>query len=187
MATPTSLPATFVAGNVLTAAQMNDLRGAFRILQVVSVVMNAAWSASIASTARAAITDLAATITPSSTDSQVLIMSMVNGTSTSVGRLTLGIDRNGTDLGTWTSAGNRTGIFSQNVTDEGAGLSVPMSSNTVIYVDSPASTSALTYQMDFQNISGSTKTCYVNRGITDTDNSSYSRALSTITLMEISA
>jgi hypothetical protein len=33
MATPTNLPATFVAGNVLTAAQQNGLRGAFRVLQ----------------------------------------------------------------------------------------------------------------------------------------------------------
>jgi hypothetical protein len=36
MATPTTLPATFVAGNVLEAEQLNDLRGAFRVLQTVS-------------------------------------------------------------------------------------------------------------------------------------------------------
>jgi hypothetical protein len=35
MATPTTLPASFVAGNILTAAQLNNLRGAFRVLQVV--------------------------------------------------------------------------------------------------------------------------------------------------------
>ena len=34
MATPTNLPSTFVAGDVLTAANMNLLRGAFRIMQV---------------------------------------------------------------------------------------------------------------------------------------------------------
>ena len=33
MATPTNLPATQTSGNVLTAAWLNDLRGAFRILQ----------------------------------------------------------------------------------------------------------------------------------------------------------
>ena len=36
MATPTTLPATFVSGNVLEALQLNDLRGAFRVLQTVS-------------------------------------------------------------------------------------------------------------------------------------------------------
>jgi hypothetical protein len=35
MATPTALPASFTAGDVLTAANMNLLRGAFRIVQVV--------------------------------------------------------------------------------------------------------------------------------------------------------
>jgi len=34
MATPTSLPASFTSGQVLTAAQMNNLRGGFRVLQV---------------------------------------------------------------------------------------------------------------------------------------------------------
>jgi hypothetical protein len=36
MATPTALPTAFVAADVLTAANMNLLRGAFRVLQVVS-------------------------------------------------------------------------------------------------------------------------------------------------------
>jgi hypothetical protein len=31
MATPTNLPASFVSGAILTAAQQNDLRGAFRV------------------------------------------------------------------------------------------------------------------------------------------------------------
>ena len=36
MATPTTLPAAFVSGAILTADQMNNLRGAFRVLQVVT-------------------------------------------------------------------------------------------------------------------------------------------------------
>jgi hypothetical protein len=36
MPTPTSLPAAFTVGQVLTAAQMNGLLGGFRILQVVA-------------------------------------------------------------------------------------------------------------------------------------------------------
>ena len=35
MATPTALPSTFVANTVLPAADLNLLRGAFRVLQVV--------------------------------------------------------------------------------------------------------------------------------------------------------
>ena len=70
MATPTSLPATFVAGNVLTAAQMNDLRGAFRILQVVR-----ATDATLRSTTSLTPVDanISVTITPTSTSSTLLI------------------------------------------------------------------------------------------------------------------
>jgi hypothetical protein len=39
MATPTTLPASFVAGSILTAAELNDLRGAFRVLQVVNATI----------------------------------------------------------------------------------------------------------------------------------------------------
>jgi hypothetical protein len=71
MATPTSLPATFVAGNVLTAAQMNDLRGAFRILQVVR-----ATDATLRSTTSLTPVDanISVTITPTSTSSTLLIL-----------------------------------------------------------------------------------------------------------------
>ena len=70
MATPTTLPSSFTAGQVLTAAQMNDLRGAFRVLQVVS----STWTtAAINSTTTYADTGLTATITPSATSSKVLV------------------------------------------------------------------------------------------------------------------
>jgi hypothetical protein len=42
MAAVTTLPAAFVAGNVLTAAQLNNLRGAFRVLQVVQSITTTA-------------------------------------------------------------------------------------------------------------------------------------------------
>ena len=71
MATPTTLPATFVSGAVLTAAQQNDLRGAFRVLQVVTgttiePVTN--------STTTPEDTTLTQTITPTSTSSKVLVL-----------------------------------------------------------------------------------------------------------------
>jgi len=72
MATPTSLPATFVAGNVLTAAQMNDLRGAFRILQVVRATDTSDFSTS--STSAVDVTGVSVTITPTSADSPILLV-----------------------------------------------------------------------------------------------------------------
>ena len=73
MAAVTTLPATFVAGDVLEAAQMNDLRGAFRVLQVVS--SNTAYASGTTTTSASFVaTGLTATITPSSTSSKILIM-----------------------------------------------------------------------------------------------------------------
>jgi hypothetical protein len=157
-----------------------------KILQVVSAVKNDTFSASVASGGYTAVTGLSATITPSSTSSKVVIVCMANGTTSTVTRLTIGFDRNGTILGDYDSPGSRTGVFAQNSGDEGA-PNYPISSVTTVFTDSPASTSALTYQANFYNLSGSTKTAYINRGIAD-DNFSYTvRALSSVLLLEVSA
>jgi hypothetical protein len=71
MATPTSLPATFVAGNVLTAAQMNDLRGAFRILQVVRATDTTNRSTTSSSFVDASIS---VTITPTAATSDIIVI-----------------------------------------------------------------------------------------------------------------
>jgi hypothetical protein len=69
MATPTNLPASQTTGNVLTAAYVNDLRGAFRILQVVQ----ASHSTEVSTTSTSYVTTgLTASITPQSTTSKIL-------------------------------------------------------------------------------------------------------------------
>jgi len=69
MATPTNLPASFSSGAVLTAAQQNDLRGAFRILQVVQ----STYATQVSTTSTSYVTTgLTATITPQSTTSKIL-------------------------------------------------------------------------------------------------------------------
>jgi hypothetical protein len=72
MATPTNLPATATAGQVYTAANVNDLRGAFRVLQVVQAVYSAVIASN--STTTMADTNLTATITPQDTNSKILVM-----------------------------------------------------------------------------------------------------------------
>jgi len=82
MATPTSLPATFVAGNVLTAAQMNNLRGAFRVIQIVR-----ATDATLRSTTSTSFVDgnISVTITPTSATSDVLLVWVFNHDATNTG------------------------------------------------------------------------------------------------------
>jgi hypothetical protein len=186
MATPTSLPATFVAGNVLTAAQMNDLRGAFRILQVVSTTKDDTFSASLAGNASTAVTGLTATITPSSTASKILVISTVVAANSfgPGGVAPYSLTRDATLIAQPASPGSRLPLT--NYTFGGNGATV-MASATAVYLDSPASTSSLVYGVSLFNAVSSTETVYVNRADSDTDASTRRRTVSSITVREVSA
>jgi hypothetical protein len=142
MATPTTLPAAFVSGDVLTAAQMNDLRGAFRVLQVVSANYN---TQTANSTTTYADTGLTATITPSSTNSKILVLVSQAGVVKGTGNASSGCDlillRGATQISQFSY---------------GAGFTNTTTSNFVgnvscMFLDSPATTSATTYKTQFKN------------------------------------
>jgi len=140
MATPTTLPATFVSGDVLEAAQLNNLRGAFRIMQVVY----ASTTTSASSTSGTyATTNLAATITPSATSSKVLILANVQTTSNAAGQFT------GLRIFNGTSAilTNNRALMQPAAGDMGSICSL-------VYLDSPNTTSAFTYTIQFARIAG---------------------------------
>ncbi len=141
MATPTSLPATFVAGDVLTAAQMNNLRGAFRILQVVEGSTTTGVSSSSTTYAD---TNLTATITPTSTSSKVLVLvtqaGAGKGSGSSGNALVIQLLRGATQL--W----EHPNILFTNSAIDFYCPPVHMS-----YLDSPATTSATTYKTQFKN------------------------------------
>jgi len=187
MATPTSLPATFVAGNVLTAAQMNDLRGAFRILQVVSTTKTDAFSASVAATSFSSnVTGLEVTITPSSTSSNILVYAVVQAAqdgdySYSEFRLM----RDATPVAVGDAAGSRKQVTAVGGADVNDGND--QANMTGIFLDSPNTTSAITYGVQVANRAGATRTLYVNRSSTDTNSASLGRPVSTILAMEVSA
>jgi hypothetical protein len=171
MATPTTLPATFVSGNVLTAAQLNDLRGAFRVLQVVSAFK--ADSFSTASASFVDVTGLSVSITPSSASSTVLVFAYVSTSANTTNDHYLNLNRGATAICQTTSG----------ATISTAHLFVPSTAmslhNPIIFLDSPATTSATTYKIQARVGSD---TMYVNRRGADTTGST-----STITVMEISA
>ena len=131
MATPTNLPAAQTTGNVLTAAYVNDLRGAFRILQVV-----AATPATVQKSSASAVyqdVGLSATITPQATSSKIFIIYSVNiYTDTATTGASLQLFRGATSIQT-------TQDFSYSVS---SGISTY---NTLVELDSPNTTSATTY------------------------------------------
>ena len=178
MATPTTLPASFTVGQVLTSTQMNDLRGAFRVLQVVSTTKTDTFTTS--STSYTDITGLSVSITPSSTSSQILVFASVNG-SEDVGTNDAAIQlvRDSTAICVGTTVASRVSTSSQ----FSSFFSSVMSSQNVVFLDSPATVSATTYKV--QVINGAAGTAYINRGKADT--TGHFRAASTITVMEISA
>jgi len=146
MATPTSLPATFVAGNVLTAAEMNGLRGAFRILQVVR-----ATDATDRSTTSTSFVDanISVTITPTSATSDILLIWALYGVPSG------GANARGeyqiTDSSNVAISGAEFTRLGHNST------SAPIYGDVrVIGYDSPATTSATTYKGRFEAASGTT-------------------------------
>ena len=70
MATPTNLPAAAVAGTVLTASYVNNLRGAFRTLQIVAASYNVQTGSASATYVTSGLT---ATLTPQASTNNVLI------------------------------------------------------------------------------------------------------------------
>ena len=182
MATPTTLPAAFVSGNVLTAAQLNDVRGAFRVLQVISVLKTDTFTAS--TTTFTDITGLSATITPSATTSKIFVFANVQGSNAAqVDTATLQLVRGSTLIAQGDAAGSR--VVGTSSLNGGADGNV-MSANIVAFLDSPATTSATTYKI--QGRSNQAANMFViNRPYTDTNSAVSSRVVSTITVMEISA
>lgn len=165
MATPTTLPASFVAGAVLTAAEMNDLRGAFRILQVVTATTSTPVSSSVATFAD---TGLTATITPTSTTSQILVFANHPGSAKAGGNinntLNLKLFRGATEL-----------VFNNSIGANNSTVEM-IFSTSILHMDSPATTSATTYKTQFANF-GAAASCTVQRANTP----------STIVLLEVSA
>ena len=166
MATPTNLPAAFTTAQVLTAAQQNGLRGAFRILQVV-----AGSTSTIASNSTTTLADtgLTATITPQETTSKILvIVSQTFGkTAGNANNAVISVIKRGaTTISTFQGAALYTGTT----------LDLVGPAASAVFLDSPATVSATTYKTQFCNFTGAA-------AVSANTNS----ALATITLLEVSA
>jgi hypothetical protein len=140
MATPTTLPASFVAGNILEAAQLNDLRGAFRVLQVVSFNTTASSSGTTISTATYTATGLTATITPQSATSNILIFVNQANRKTNANAATEVQSRLYRGASPVTTANTVSTCYTNTAMELRA-------QGSLMYLDNPATTSATTYTM----------------------------------------
>jgi len=179
MATPTNLPGSFSVGQVLTAADMNNLRGAFRILQVVSANVTDI-NQSTTSTTFVDVTGLSVSITPQSTSSKVFVIASFNvGADGSADDTWYNLNRGATALAQGTGGTNNS-TLQYRFSYDGAGYQTYQIVNLVCsFLDSPNTTSATTYKMQWRTRVG---TIYLNRR-GDTN----SAVSSSITAFEISA
>jgi len=158
-----------------------------KILQVVSTTKTDTFSASVAgSGGSTSVTGLTATITPASASNKVLVLATITGASSQNYAATIvALTRGGTAIGVGDTAGSRTSVTGgtqARLTNDN-----DVAQATVVYLDSPSSTSALTYGIDVYNFNASTATLYVNRADDDNDVANRTRSSSTITVMEVSA
>jgi hypothetical protein len=154
-----------------------------KILQVVSVQKVDTFSSTAASPT--AITGLSASITPTSASSQVyVILTLGRVDSSAANNVAFRLKRDSTVVGGGTAVSNRLSSWIS-IGPGGANQGAPMAAS---YLDSPATTSSVTYSIEGWNDTTS-RTFFVNRSNNDPDNTEAgaSRPSSTITLIEVGA
>ena len=169
------------AGTVLTTGNQSDFP-AGSVLQVVQTVKTDTYSMS--STTWTDITGLSLSITPTSTSSKILVfynLSMSSNAGVYSGMVKL--VRDTTDIFLGAEDGIKTRASSGTFSDT---YGHPMRSQNNMYLDSPSTTSAITYKMQMRS-GYSGFSVYIGRAYSESDTATSSRVPSTITAMEIAA
>ena len=162
------------------------IKGGGKIGQVVSTNKTDTFSQSVSSAGDSDIvTGLTVDITPSATSSKILIFASlsigVNG-SHGVG---FKLFRDSTQIDLADAASNRPRLSKGKESNAG-GTSYNVNLNTN-FLDSPSSTSQITYGVKINHTSSSTKGMRINSSYDDSDDTKLGRSASTITAMEVLA
>jgi hypothetical protein len=152
------------------------------VLQVVSAAKTDTFS--LASSTFTDITGLSVTITPTSATSKILIMATTNASGSSGGYMaSTRLVRDSTAIYVGDAAGSRlqASVSARNNDSGDARM------HSMVFLDSPATTSAITYKV--QLACQESQTICVNRSFDDLDvgNAARARTASSITVMEIAA
>jgi hypothetical protein len=160
----------------LPAISGASLTGVGKVLQVVSTTKLDTFS--VSGTGIIAVTGFSLAITPSSTSNKIFITATFCGRQGDYGGGWL-LYRGSSSVATPSSIGNRQGIHSSAWFGEAAATE----NYSLSYLDSPSSTSALTYQI---YVNARSNTIYhLNRSSDDANSADRPRTISTITAMEI--
>jgi hypothetical protein len=150
------------------------------ILQVVSSVKSDVFTASVAAGANTPVTGYTVTITPKSASSKIMVFADVNtsGTVTENDTIFFFLTRDSTKIRLGDASSSRTRIS--------IAVSGSQGQNGVItLLDSPNTTSAITYGVDIGHSSTTTRTVVFNRSFNDADSNATGRSASVFTVMEV--
>jgi len=167
-----------IVDGAVTSAKLASGTGG-KVLQVLQAVKTDTFSS--AATSYTDLTGITLDITPSATSSKILVMTQLTMAVDVGGQPALQLLRDSTSLNLGAAASSRTRATTSFFT-EATWENTPVS---IIYLDSPSSTSALTYKV--QGFATGSNVIYVNRSGADSDTAAYYRSGSSIVLMEIGA
>jgi len=145
---------------------------------------------STSSTSFTTVTGLTASITPTAASSKVLIIAQISHalnesnatTNRNVGHFK--VTRGGTDIYIGDAASNRVrAVFGGFI--EVTGLKYYVLSESIVFLDSPATTSSTTYQVEVQAVDSGT--VHINRDEENADSANEVRGASSITVIEVAA
>ena len=163
-----------------------SLIGGGKIGQIVSTNKTDTYSASIATEGISGIvTGLTVDITPSAATSKILVLLNMGVGADGEHGMSFQLYRDTTQIDLADASSSRPRRSKGPMQNSGGtGYITNMNTN---YLDSPSSTSALTYGVKIAHTSSSTKDVYVNRSHDNSDDASWGRNASTITVMEVLA
>ena len=154
------------------------LTAAGGIKQVVQTVKTDTFSTT--STSFTTVTGLAVTITPSSASSKVLLLGLINSGDTTSGSVKYRMTGGNSTVFVGDAAGSNR-VRSAVSVDTGVGADTVIA-QSFVYLDSPATTSAITYQVE---MSVNTGTGFLNRNRNDLDTTRTPRVASSIVAIEV--
>ena len=129
-------------------------------------------------------TGLTADITPTSTSSDILCMFYPTFSGEDNSYVAFKMFRDSTEIGSSTVTGTGIECFTGFPFDDDANTSHSVITLPLVYLDSPSTTSATTYKIQFSPMRSSSKTCYLNRAYNLNDDNKI-RGSSNVILMEI--
>ena len=179
-----SISTAMISDNAVTAAKISASLG--KLGQVVSTTKTDTFSSS--STSLTDITGLSAAITPSASSSKVLVLVSINVGITAGDRFfSLQLLRGSTAISIGDSSSSRTNSSLFGVQGDYTGKNTNIHTKSIVFLDSPSTTSSTTYKMQGLAQSDSSPSFVVNRSGGDADAVHGGRTASSITLLEVLA